>query len=72
MTDPERLRAAYVRPRDTLVDADGKDIGSVISTATPSPVDYRKNASITFGAGKDLQTIDVPSGTYVWVRRGVS
>lgn len=69
MSDAQRKRAGLVRARDTLVDAFGNDIGTVVSTATPSPLKWDGVASITFEDGSGRQTIDIPAGTFLWVRK---
>jgi len=68
MSEPRKIRAGLVRPRHVLVDAKGETIGVVVSTATPSPLKYDKDSSVTYEGGDGPQTIDLPSGTYVWVR----
>lgn len=69
MNSTHKLRAGLVRPGDTLVDALGEEIGKVISTATPSPLQYHKEASITFKSNTGRQTIELTAGNYVRIRR---
>lgn len=68
MNSTHKLRAGLVRPGDVLVDALGEEVGTVVSMATPSPLKYDREASITFEGDAGRQTIELTAGSYVWVR----
>jgi len=68
ITNARRVLVGLVRPGDVLVDALGEEVGTVVSMATPSPLKYDREASITFEGDAGRQTIELTAGSYVWVR----